>query len=136
VRQTVRMFGVGMPEIALISVVCLVLGVLMGRPYGRGLEGAVWGFFLGPLGLLVFALFMWRDRRHAAAHPPPRGTALEREEVPVEVYLDEAWHPGTMRHLDMSGTNWRAMVEFPPGSPYEANWFPTEQVRRTGAAPR
>jgi hypothetical protein len=128
------MFGVGMPELAVISVVCLGVGVLMGRPHGRALEGAVWGFFLGPLGLLLFALFLWRERRQPPE--PPSSSALEREEVPVEVYLDDAWHPGTMRHLDMSGTNWRAMVEFPPGSHYEANWFPTEQVRRTSSGSR
>ena len=39
------------------AVVCAVIGIFIGQSRGRwAIEGALWGFFLGPIGWLIMAL--------------------------------------------------------------------------------
>jgi hypothetical protein len=89
--------------VALVSSgLCALFGLLIGSPKNRGAEGFLWGFLLGPIGLLVIAVQgkVYKRRcpycragipesasrcRHCAADLGSRSTASERPIMAIPV---------------------------------------------------
>jgi F0F1-type ATP synthase assembly protein I len=38
------------------AIVCSVIGYFVGKPKNRAVEGALWGFFLGLIGIVIIVL--------------------------------------------------------------------------------
>ena len=60
-----------------MGIICAILGQFLAEPKGRGTEGAVFGFLLGPIGCIIAAMMepatgMRRDVSGAVAPSPPR----------------------------------------------------------------
>jgi uncharacterized membrane protein YfcA len=54
--------GIVAPIIVLIAIVCAIAGALIGARSGHRINGAFFGLLLGPVGVLIVALWKPRQR--------------------------------------------------------------------------
>ena len=57
----------------IVALVCAGVGYAIGNGKGRGTEGALWGFFLGVIGLIIIAVRSPAQTLPPGGEPPQLG---------------------------------------------------------------